>query len=49
MQFKTKLICYYVPAHASGAYEEAEKLWALPDLWGTSSELHIQYVEIRFN
>ena len=31
MQFKTKLICYYVPAHTSGVFKEAEKLWALPD------------------
>ncbi len=41
MQFKTKLICYYVPAHTSGAYGEAEKLWALPDLWNTNLMNHI--------
>lgn len=49
MQFKTKLICYYVPAHISGVYKEEEKLWELPDLWNTSYELHIQSVLVKFN
>lgn len=26
MQFKTKLLCYFVPSRASGVYKEAEKL-----------------------
>lgn len=26
MQFKTNLLCYFVPARASGVYKEAEKI-----------------------
>lgn len=49
MQFKSKLIYYYVPAHTSGVYQQAEKLWALRDLRNTSYELHIQCVLVKFN